>query len=292
MHSLGMDIGTTTVSAVLLDVESGEVLGGYTEKSEANINAESWASLQDVECIWETTEFIRSRLSNFEISSIGLTGQMHGILYTDAHGKAVSPLFTWQDCRGDLIRSDGQTYTQALSAKTGKTLATGYGAVTHAFNLENGLVPENAKWIMTIQDYIGMKLVGQTLPQTHISNSESFGAPDWTMLAKMIRTTDKSICIGTTSDNIPVAIAIGDNQASFIGSVKNSANSILINMGTGGQVSAFTKNVDAIFPNVEKRHYIDGETLLVGYSLCGGYAFCLLEAFFREVQSVTLYTNR
>ena len=36
-----------------------------------------------------------------DIERIGVTGQMHGILYLDGEGNAVSPLYTWQDARGD-----------------------------------------------------------------------------------------------------------------------------------------------------------------------------------------------
>ena len=287
MYALGMDIGTTSLAAVLIDVESGEVIDGYTAQNDTRITAESWARLQDVQGIWEIAKYLKGRLSNKKIDCIGLTGQMHGLLYTDSEGNALSPLYTWQDCRGDLVRSNGQTYTQSLSAEVGKNLATGYGAVTHSYNLDNGLVPENAKWAMTIQDYIGMKLVGQHLPQMHISNSESFGAPNWVKLASMIRTTDKNVSIGSTAEGIPVAVALGDNQASFIGSVRSSIDSVLINMGTGGQISVQANDAATDYPDVDSRPHVDGETLLVGYSLCGGYAYEILEALFREVAALS-----
>ena len=35
----------------------------------------------------------------------------------------------------------------------------------------------------------------------------------------------------------PVCVACGDNQASFLGSVGDLAGSVLVNVGTGGQVS-------------------------------------------------------
>jgi len=283
MFALGMDIGTTNLSSVLMDISSGKVLDEYTIKNDAAIVEGGLERLQDVERIFELVEHMRTRLSNSEINCIGLTGQMHGMLYTDCQGKAVSPLYTWQDRRGDYMRDDGQTYTQYLSSKVKKKLATGYGAVTHYYNIENGLVPQEAKWVTTIQDYIGMKLTKQKLPQMHISNSESFGAPEWEVLSPMIRTTEKSVCIGTTSDDIPVAIAIGDNQASFIGSVNNSANSLLINMGTGGQISILANGTTIECPDIDKRYYIDGDSLLVGCSLCGGHAYSLLETFYREI---------
>jgi len=283
MYALGMDIGTTSLSAVLINIDSGEILDTYTALNTAKIEAESWERHQDAESIWEIARGIKERFAGSKLDCIGLTGQMHGLLYTDISGLPVSPLYTWQDSRGDLIRSNGQTYTQFLSAKVGGKLATGYGAVTHVYNLENGLVPSNAKWAMTIQDYIGMKLVGGNAPLTHTSNSESFGAPQWEGLAPFICTTNENVCIGTTKENVPVAVAIGDNQASFIGSVRDATNTVLINIGTGGQISVKANGSITDYPDVDRRSYIDGGTLLVGYSLCGGYAYELLENLFREV---------
>ena len=296
MYSLGIDIGTTTLSAVVVDIGSGEVKQKLTIENAEEIPAEDWARLQDPEGIWNKANDMMCRLLDLypNICCIGLAGQMHGILYTDAEGRSVSPLYTWQDGRGDILRADGKTYAQSLSAETGRNLATGYGAVTHSYNLENDLVPQNAKWAMTIHDYVGMKLTGRREPLSHVSNTESFGAPDWAGISSMIRTTDKTECIGTTNDGIPVAVAIGDNQASFIGSVKDAANSVLINMGTGGQISmasgrrpadggrSAAGGRSAPSADFEARPYIDSETLLVGFSLCGGQAYALLEKFFRE----------
>ena len=39
---------------------------------------------------------------------------------------------------------------------------------------------------------------------------------------------------------IPVFVPIGDNQASFLGSVANRHSQLAINVGTGGQVSAYS----------------------------------------------------
>ena len=33
-----------------------------------------------------------------EVEKIGLTGQMHGIVYIDKEGTCVSPLYTWTGC--------------------------------------------------------------------------------------------------------------------------------------------------------------------------------------------------
>ncbi len=91
--------------------------------------------------------------------------------------------------------------------------------------------------------------------------------------------TDTYEQIGTYRQ-IPVITAIGDNQASFLGSVKNPEASVLVNMGTGGQVSVLS-DVICQAEGVEVRPYNKGRYLLAGSSLCGGRAYAILENFFR-----------
>ena len=81
--------------------------------------------------------------------------------------------------------------------------------------------------------------------------------------------------------DIPVTVAIGDNQASFLGAAGSENNTLLVNMGTGGQISVLT---DQYFETegIEARPFLGGKYLLVGASLCGGKAYALLENFFRS----------
>ena len=49
------------------------------------------------------------------VERIGLTGQMHGIVYLNAEGRSVSPLYTWQDGSGEIPLEDGRTCVEILS---------------------------------------------------------------------------------------------------------------------------------------------------------------------------------
>ncbi len=287
MYALGLDIGTTTISAVVVDIVSGAVAQALTETNRNGIAGEAFERLQDADLIWDQARGIVERLviTHPGIACIGLTGQMHGLLYADAQGRAASPLYTWQDGRGDLPADAGLTYAAALSKATGCRLATGYGAVTHDYNRKNGIVPARAAWAMTIQDYVGMRLTERTEPLTHVSDADSFGAPDWSGLAKLIRVTCGTDCLGKTPAGVPVAVAIGDNQASFIGSVRSAEDSVLINIGTGGQITMAVED-GRCCEGVEARPYVDGKTLLVGFSLCGGRAYALLERLFCDVAAL------
>ena len=85
---------------------------------------------------------------------------------------------------------------------------------------------------------------------------------------------------------VPVLNGIGDNQASFFGSVSSPRTDLLVNIGTGGQVSA-TIGRPVIVPGIDTRPYVAGDYLLVGSELTGGSAYALLRDFFRQVTEST-----
>ena len=161
MKTLGIDIGTTTISAAVL--EDGQFLASETRANGAFISsALACAREQDAEKITQTALSVVQMLFERypDIHSIGVTGQMHSILYVDADGNAVSPLYTWQDARGSLPHSKTESWVQYLTRETGYLAAAGYGLVTHAYNLAAGLVPPAAVTCCTIGDYLAMRLCG------------------------------------------------------------------------------------------------------------------------------------
>ena len=295
MKILGLDIGTTTVSAVV--VEDGKVLASLTRANGSFLPVENaWEKVQNPGFILEVAlGSVKELYERFgDIARIGVTGQMHGIVYLDDSGKPVSPLYTWQDGRGDQPYGEGETYAAHLSNITGYPVATGYGLVTHYYNLRNGLVPENAVRFCTIHDYVAMVLAGQTTPVTEASDAASFGVFnveqgcfDLTALEKagiapdLLPALAADPCIGTYLGKIPVYVAIGDNQASFLGSTGGDLNCMLANVGTGSQFSVYTPKYMSC-SGLETRPFPGGGYLLVGASLCGGRAYALLEKFFRQ----------
>ena len=101
MRAIGIDLGTTSICGVLIDTDTGEVLRSHTENSDAFLDGGAlWERLQAPEKIISLATGILEELLCDEVVAIGVTGQMHGIVYTDSKGQAVSPLYTWQDGRG------------------------------------------------------------------------------------------------------------------------------------------------------------------------------------------------
>ena len=350
MKAIGLDIGTTTVCGVLVDAKTGELLDAKTLTNDSVIESvHTYERTQDADKILvKCKNILEEYLSEQEdIVSIGVTGQMHGIVYVDENGVAVSPLYTWQDGRGDLccpdIQNDIQkkltvadsetvenidngnkvadnaeiaelgngaiTYAAELSKITGYHMASGFGLTTNYYNTKHGLVPEEAKSFCTIPDYVAMSLAGEKRPKMHQTMAASLGlynmeAGDFdrtsvekagmnSELLPEVATTS-TICGAYTADmekypayvgkTIPVAVAFGDNQASFLGSVNQDCK-VLLNVGTGGQVSVYSEELIKA-DGIECRPYLKGSYLMAGSSLCGGYSYNLVKRFFEEIYAL------
>lgn len=309
MKAVGIDIGTTTICGVLMDGDRGGILDARTLPNDTVIEAgegRSWEHLQDPERILEKCRRILGEYRELyqDIGSVGVTGQMHGILYVDREGKAVSPLYTWQDRRGDLpCRAPGlpeKTYVEDLNGKTGYRTASGFGLATHYYHVKNGSVPERAVTLCTIPDYVGMSLAGEKRPLMHQSMAASLGLYDLehscfdkAALQKagvdekfMPEVTRENRTVGCLKDLAPappcqVSVALGDNQASFLGSV-GPEEKLLLNVGTGSQISACTGQLVKT-KEAECRPYLGETWLIAGSPLCGGYAYSLLKRFVEEI---------
>ncbi len=300
MNAIGIDIGTTTISVSAIDGSSGLTVKSLTVNNDSFITSDkAFEKIQSVSKIEaHVLSLLKSIMSEYEnISCIGVTGQMHGIVYIDAQGNACSPLYTWQDDRANQNTGNGTTYCEKITEKTGYKVAAGYGLATHYYNTANRLVPENAVSFCTIHDYIVMRLCKNKKPLLHISDAASLGLFDIAAASfdrKAIAELRLSLDMlpDVTADEvsagryngIPVAVAIGDNQASFIGSVRDCENTVLINIGTGSQISVIGQN-GTPFPSGEVRPLTGKNCLLVGSALCGGRVYACLESFFRSVLS-------
>lgn len=292
---LGIDIGTTTLSFVVADAQNGALVRSCTVPNHSALPA-SLPGAGEQNADWIAGEVLRTTqalLAEFPaIASIGLTGQMHGVLCIGRDGCALSPLYTWQDERANRTADGAASYCDIIREKTGHSVSVGYGHATLYYNAENGLLPPSAVSYCTIMDYAAMRLTGISSPLMHASNSASLGLYDCAKnafdlsalralglaaLAAPEVTTDSRI-VGYHGD-VPVSVAIGDNQASFYGSVRDEAHSVLVNYGTGSQLSMVSDSAQAA-GGAEIRPYLSGRYLLCRSALCGGRAYAIAERFF------------
>jgi sugar (pentulose or hexulose) kinase len=320
---LGIDVGTTTITALALDAANGAVLAVCTAPNAAETTAPAdkirGNSEWDVrsmartacECLRQVAERLGERRQ--EVVGIGITGQQHGIVVVDRALAPLTPFINWQDRRAEAIDpATGKTYVQRAAermgpdapSRTGCRLAAGYAAVTLYWMKEKGVLPPNGTACF-VMDYLGAFLTGQP-PVTDPTCAASSGvlnlpAGDWDSdllealelppsLFPTVRPSGERLGELTTESaqatglplGVPVFVGIGDNQASFLGSVADRADSVLVNVGTGGQVAAFVDHF-VYDPALETRPFPGGGFLLVCAGLSGGRVYALLERFFRQV---------
>ncbi len=295
--AVGIDIGTTTISGAVFNLTKNLAADYFNIlNSSAFKSASPYFREQDADLIChKAIELLDAILSAYpNIKSIGITGQMHGILYLDKFGNAISPFATWQDGRGNEKTNSGATYCEEIFNITGKKTATGYGLVTHYYNIKNGLVPKNAAKICNITDYLACRLTKNTNIVMHNSIAHSFGLFDLennrfyedalknlSINTEILpKVTSSSVALGKYKD-IPVFVPIGDNQASFLGAVDDLENDILVNLGTGSQISAITDSLDNKNPALEIRPLIKDKYIICYSALSGGASYALLEGFFK-----------
>lgn len=281
---IGIDIGTTGICGAVIDAGSGEMLRSITKPNNSFISSPlEFERIQNPNEIFDTVYAILDELFDEDVAAVGFSGQMHGILYCDESGKAVAPLYIWQDQRGAEQYKDDKTYAEYLGC------FPGYGLASDLYNEVNGIIPFNAKHLCTIADWVIMQLCELDEPLMHITNAASLGCFDlkdncFTVEnPRLPKVTAKAEAAGYFR-GVPVCVALGDNQASFVGSV-SSADYALLNVGTGSQISWLTDSAESA-GGVEIRPFDGEKYLAAGCSLCGGRAFAMLEKFCREIANI------
>ena len=308
-YTLGIDTGTTSVSIAAIN-EAHELVTSRTVNHNAFIKGDFPDSkVQDAKRILEIVmaglESITSEYGR--PSAIGFTGQMHGVLYLDKKGDPVSPLYTWEDPSAN-IPVNGESSLHILHSH-GIKCSAGYGVSTHFYLQRARKIPSDAVRLSTLSDYIAMKLCGKNSPVLSAEMSAGLGGFDVRKREFMkdrlesagvdvsfLPENVKGYCIvGETESGVPVVCSMGDNQASFMGSVYNvtgsvynQENTILLNVGTGSQVSFMTREFVETDGDIELRPYGE-DYLLAGAALCGGRAYAMLEGFYREICGRSCY---
>ncbi|XP_072834716.2 sedoheptulokinase [Pogona vitticeps] len=192
---MGIDLGTTSVKAVLVEEADGgfSVVASCAKDTRADVGSQGdvgpQRNEQDVhKIITALNECLASlppqQLSR--VSHIGVCGQMHGIMFWKTgrgckwteHGDSwrfepaeVSHLVTWQDARC------GAHFLSSLpQPRSHLSVATGYGCATVFWYLKNSpdfLKPYDAAG--TIHDYVVAMLCGHERPRMSVQNAASWG---------------------------------------------------------------------------------------------------------------------
>ncbi len=164
---LGIDVSTTGVKALLVD-ERGAIVATETSPLTLSTPRPLWSE-QNPEEWWQATVASLRRLlarpdvDRRAIGALGLTGQMHGLVLLDEHGKVLRPAILWNDQRTgaecDEIRNT--VGRERLIRITGNDALTGFTAPKLLWvRRHEPDVWSRASTMLLPKDYVRFRLTG------------------------------------------------------------------------------------------------------------------------------------
>jgi xylulokinase len=168
-YYLGIDVGTSATKALVMDAR-GKVLSTATEEHPTYAPKPLWSE-QDPDDWWSSTvravrmAIRKAKVPGKQISGIGLSGQMHGLVITDGTGKPLRKSIIWNDQRSakqatEIERAVGGA--KALIRLVGNPAMTSYTLTKLLWVRQNEpRVYDRIRHLLLPKDYVRLRLTGE-----------------------------------------------------------------------------------------------------------------------------------
>ena len=165
MYYLGLDIGSSSIKAALVDMATGKSIGLVQEpESEMGMLAikNGWAEQQPDDW-WNYICAAISRLkaahtiTQTQIKGIGISYQMHGLVVVDKAGKPLRPSIIWCDSRA--VEIGNRAFEEIGEDK----------CTTHLLNSPGNFTASKLKWVKENEPEIFNKIYKFMLPGDYIA---------------------------------------------------------------------------------------------------------------------------
>jgi sugar (pentulose or hexulose) kinase len=309
-HVIGLDLGTTTITGIVFDTERQEILRLARRGNDASIPGPlPQRAEQDPARLRALAVAVLAELAPAAGKAAGraLTGQMHGLLCVDGDSRPLTPLISWQDHRTAEPLPDGSTTMERLQERlsgldwqaNGCRIQHGYGAATLFWLSQQGALPASTERVCTLAGWLAGQLGGRPAV-TDPTFAASWGIYDaaagtWNTafverlgleagLLPPVRPSGERVGelaaglarqVGLPA-GLPITNPLGDTQATFLGSVAEPEQGVLLGLGTGGRIAWLVPAFEQPSEQVETRPLPPDRFLRVGASLCGGAAYAWL----------------
>ncbi len=173
MYLLGYDIGSSSIKAALVSIETGEkvaVVQSPAKEMDILSPKPGWAE-QHPETWWNNVCIATKKLLQqtgakpFEIKGIGIAYQMHGLVLVDKNQQVLRPAIIW--CDGRAVDIGNRAFEEIGQEK----------CLSHLLNSPGNFTASRLKWVqqnepevyekidkfMLPGEYIAMKLTGEIL---------------------------------------------------------------------------------------------------------------------------------
>jgi xylulokinase len=269
---LGVDLGTSSVKAVIVD--EGEALVAQGSAPLAVSRPQPLFSEQDPALWWSAAVEAILRLpatARAAVRAIGLSGQMHGATLLDAADQPLRPAILWNDGRSGAECLELEQREPRARAITGNIMMPGFTAPKLLWVARHE--PQLFARVATVllpKDFLRLKLTGDRVGEMSDASGTGWldvARRDWSdaMLsatglsrANMPRLVEgNAVSAQLTAqvaellgmNRVPVAGGAGDNAASAVGMGIIDAGQAFLSLGTSGVLFAVT---DRFRPNPER----------------------------------------
>lgn len=208
MLLLGLDIGTSSIKASVVDAQTKKVISSaqYPDVESAISSPQAGWAEQDPEMWWEHTQKAIERVNTSgkfnpgDIVSIGISYQMHGLVIVDKNKKVLRPSIIWCDSRA--VETGNQAFEKIGKEKALSHLLNSPGNFTASklawVKAHEPQIFEQAYKMMLPGDYIAMMLTGEITT----SNSGLSEGIFWDFVSNTV-SEDVLSCYGFSKDIIP-----------------------------------------------------------------------------------------
>ena len=278
-YLIGIDLGTSGVKVVVVEAETLKALAIASEEYPIHHPQSGYAE-QNPDDWWDATvkaiHQVTENISVDNIAGISFSGQMHGIVCLDSHLQPIHPAIIWADSRSTKQVEALKNLQSSLNATLSGLPATGYAASSFLWLHQNEpeLLQKMDKWCLP-KDYIRSKMTGTI--QTEASDAASTWLYDvvkneWSQevfsfcgltpeqmphilssTAISGHLTEKAAQILRLKPGIPIITGSADLPAQAIGQGIFTPDTMLITVGTGGQI--FIPTLEPI-PDPHHRYYL------------------------------------
>ena len=158
---LGIDLGTSSLKALVLDVDGGIV--GRASASYSMTTPQPGWSESDPEDWWQAAGTAARQAAGdhaTEIAAVGVSGQMHGVVLCDDIGQPLRPAILWSDGRTRRQLDDYRMLSEDLRRKLANPPATGMAGPTLLW-LRDHERPQYraAQWALQPKDWLRLRLI-------------------------------------------------------------------------------------------------------------------------------------
>ena len=265
---LGLDIGTSSVKGLLLDKDR-EIITSVSAPLVVGRPHEGWSE-QDPQEWCDAIEDVMAQLSDRardtlrDIVSIGLSGQMHGMVALDGAGDVLRPAILWNDIRNGSEAKELDSVTNDFRKIGGNAVMPGFTAPKALWTARHE--PEIFAQIKTIllpKDYVRYWLSGEMISDMSDSSGTLWldvGARDYSdkLLSYCGLSRDHLPALAEGVDvagslrpelaakwgiaGRPVLAGAGDNAAAACGLGVVSPGDGFLSLGTSGVVFVVSDN--------------------------------------------------